>query len=166
VNFATRLKPEAVHVIAHSMGNRAVLRMVERVVGRAAAESPIRFGHLILAAPDVTPGLFRRVAERYRRIAERTTIYVSSRDKALALSNLVHGRRRVGDSASEVFVVDGIDTVVASEIDAGFLGHFAPSAREVLTDVHDLLHRGTPAADRFGMRVVEAGTSRYYVIQE
>jgi len=166
VDFATKLKPDAVHVIAHSMGNRAVLRMVDRVVGRAAAGSPVRFGQLILAAPDVTPGLFRQIAERYRRVAERTTIYVSSRDKALALSNIVHGRRRVGDSAAGVFVVDGIDTVVASEIDAGFLGHFAPSAREVLSDLHDLLHRGTPAAQRFGMRVVEAGFSRYYVIRE
>ena len=166
VSFAERVKPDAVHVIAHSMGNRALLRAVDRIVSSAAAEVSTRFGQLVLAAPDVTPGLFRRVAESYRRVAERTTIYVSSRDRALALSEIVHGGSRVGDSSDGVFVAEGIDTVVASEIDAGFLGHFTPGAREVLSDLHDLLHRGTPAEKRFGMRSVEAGPVRYYVIQE
>jgi pimeloyl-ACP methyl ester carboxylesterase len=52
-DFVTHSGAEAVHVIAHSMGNRGVLRAVNRIAQQAQQRSGVPFGQVILAAADV-----------------------------------------------------------------------------------------------------------------
>src|SRR5581483_6861193 len=59
IDVAQKSGARTVHVIAHSMGNRGVLRAVNRIVMEAQQRSGVRFGQFILAAPDVDSNVFR-----------------------------------------------------------------------------------------------------------
>jgi esterase/lipase superfamily enzyme len=70
VRLATDSGASRVHVIAHSMGNRGLLRAVQRIIAQASATSGVRFGQVLLAAPDLDTCLFRDLATIYPRISE------------------------------------------------------------------------------------------------
>lgn len=154
--FLTRIATESgasrVHVIAHSMGNRGLSRAIQRMAARAGAASGRPFANLILAAPDIDARVFQDLAENYPRVAQRTTLYASSKDRALASSRFLHDYHRAG-YAPPVTVVPGVDTVEVSGIDLTWLGHgYFSAARAVLQDIHGVLLRGTPPGERFGLR--------------
>lgn len=160
LRFTRESGAEAVHVIAHSMGNRGLLRAMQRILAQVAGAVP--FGQIFLAAPDVDPDVFRNLADAYRRLARRTTLYVSSKDKALATSGLVHDAPRLG-FCPPVTVVPGLDTVEVSNIDLSFLGHgFYATARDVLQDMHRLLRADAPPDRRFGLRPARAPDGNAY----
>ena len=132
---------EKVHVIAHSMGNRAALEAVREIVARAEARARIPFSQFILAAPDVDAEYFLQFAEAYRRVASRTTMYVSDHDQAVRASRFLHGGEpRVGLSPP-LQIVAGIDTVYAGEVDQSLLGHgYVAAAWQLLNDMHQMIH--------------------------
>src|SRR5262249_18302322 len=131
--FLTRLAKDTnayrVHIIAHSMGNRGLLQAIQRISQQAESRGSIKFGQLFLAAPDINTELFKEVAHLYPQISERTTLYVSSRDKALGMSHWIHGFDRIGFTPP-ITVIEGIDTVEVQNIDLTMLGHgyFAEAA--------------------------------------
>jgi esterase/lipase superfamily enzyme len=53
VDFAAKSGATKIHIIAHSMGNRGLLRAVNRIVSRAKRRSEKQFDQIILAAADV-----------------------------------------------------------------------------------------------------------------
>jgi esterase/lipase superfamily enzyme len=79
-DFAERSGADAVHIIAHSMGNRGVLRAVNRIAKVAELRSGTPFGQFILAAADVDADTFRQLSVAYSDVARRTTLYVSKHD--------------------------------------------------------------------------------------
>ncbi|HEU4559115.1 MAG TPA: alpha/beta hydrolase [Longimicrobium sp.] len=164
LQFARSCGADRVHVIAHSMGNRLLLRALQRVVSAAENEGAVRFSQLILAAPDITPELFLDVADQYRRLSERTTLYVSNEDRALRASFRLQGPR-VG-LAPPVTCVEGIDTVHVANVDRTLLGHstFA-EARPVLYDIHALLNHNDPPERRAGLIERRQGSDRYWEVR-
>lgn len=164
--FAQRTGADSVHVIAHSMGNRALLRAVERIVLRAQAAAPdVRFGQVVLAAPDVTAALFTQLASTYQQVAERTTLYVSDGDRALKASQLLHGSPRLGSGVPVITTVGAVDTVVASAVDRTFLGHgYVAEAREILADMHAAIHFGAPPDQRVGLERCDTRDGPYWVM--
>jgi len=135
---------EDVHVIAHSMGNRALIRAA-RELERAGLPS---FGHIILAAPDVDRGVFLNLASAYPNVSRRTTLYVSGKDKALGFSGWLAGFTRAG-YFPPVTVLSGIDTVRVQDVDLTILGHsYYAEAREVLLDMQVLLTEDKDPANR------------------
>jgi esterase/lipase superfamily enzyme len=54
VDFTTHCGAEKIHVIAHSMGNRGLLRALQRIAANAQMRSKVKFGQLFLAAPTWT----------------------------------------------------------------------------------------------------------------
>ena len=104
------------------MGNRALLLSMQEIVREASENSGKAFDQVFLAAPDISVALFRQYAQRFENVAKRTTLYVSSRDKALASSGFLHDNVRAG-YVPPIMTVDGIDTVEVSSIDLSFLGH-------------------------------------------
>jgi len=153
---------ERVHVIAHSMGNRGLLRAVQRIVGRAEEAASVPFGHVVLAAPDVDARVFGDLAALYLRVARRTTLYASSKDRALKSSGLIHDAPRAGYTPP-VTTVSGIDTVEVSNVDLTFLGHgYFAAARDLLHDLHDLLVNDLPPERRMGLEPSRDG--RYWII--
>jgi len=106
---------ERIDLLVHSMGNQVFARSVQQLVLGALKQS-IPFGVIILAAPDIDTNLFRQIAPSYLRIAEKATMYVSSKDVALHLSKFIQRGSRAGFSPP-ITVVAGIDTVEVSSID-------------------------------------------------
>jgi esterase/lipase superfamily enzyme len=129
-----------VNVIAHSMGNRGLLRALTSATAQAALAG-VRFGQVFLAAPDVDANLFRQLARVYPRVSDRTTLYVSAADRALGLSRLISNTQRIGYTPP-VTIVPGIDTVEATKVDVGWLGHgYYAEAASVMYDMASLIRR-------------------------
>jgi esterase/lipase superfamily enzyme len=164
-DFAERSGATAVHIIAHSMGNRGVLRAVNRIAAKAQRRTGKPFGQIILAAADVDADVFRQLSAAYADVASRTTLYVSKRDLAVEASRWLHNFPRAG-LMPPTLVLPGIDTINVTNVDLTMLGHgYVAEARDVLTDMHALITQGAPPDKRFGLREAknEEG-ERYWLI--
>ena len=81
----------AIDVVAHSMGGRLTLRAIDE--GDAPS---LRF--VVMAAPDVDPAAFLRLAEKAAPHTQRLTVYTAKYDVAMAASNSAHaGWNRTGE---------------------------------------------------------------------
>ena len=164
LNLAQNSGAEKIHIIAHSMGNRGLLGAMQRILAQVQARSNISFGQIFLAAPDVDPDIFQELAQAYQTLAERTTLYISAKDKALATSGIIHNYPRVG-FFPPITVVDGIDTVEVSNIDLTLLGHgYFADARDLLQDMHELLIHNASPEQRFGLRKEQKNGQNYWII--
>lgn len=89
-------------LVSHSMGARLVIPGVEWVDRNSASADSSNISNIVLVAPDVDRQDFERdIAEEVlaaRRVnnGRRITVYVSAKDKALALSRTIHGYPRLG----------------------------------------------------------------------
>lgn len=138
-----------IHVIAHSMGNRALVKILDSCP--SAIGQPL-FNQIVLTAPDIDSGEFLQLASRIRPSAQRITLYASSNDKAIEASRKVHTYPRAGESGDDIVVVTGLDTVDASSVDTSLTGHsYYAEERTVLSDMYYLLKDGTPPNDRHGL---------------
>lgn len=153
------------HLLAHSMGNRALLWALENVARRAGERTGKPFGQIFLCAPDVAPDRFARVASALPALAERTTLYISREDRALQLSKLFHGRNRIG-LYPEVTVVEGVDTIAAEEVSGALLGlghGYYARAEALLHDLHSLVLQDMPPSARPRLHAEpDASNPRYY----
>jgi esterase/lipase superfamily enzyme len=165
VDFGNLSGAQTVHIIAHSMGNRAVLRALHRIAERARRRSKAKFGQIILAAADVDTDVFRQHSSAVARVGQRATLYVSTRDRAIEASRWLWDFPRAG-LMPPVVVEKGIDTINVTNIDLTQLGHgYIADARDVLRDIHELIARGTPPQQRFGLRNARTEDGRdYWVI--
>jgi esterase/lipase superfamily enzyme len=164
-DFVARSGAEKVHIIAHSMGNRGVLRAIDRITNKAQRHKGVLIGQIILAAADVDADTFRGLCSAYGRVSRRTTLYVSSRDRAIEASRWLHDFARAG-LLPPIMVVPGIDTINVTNVDLTTLGHgYVAGARAVLEDMHELLVHDAPPARRFALRQgkTDAG-ERYWII--
>jgi len=134
-----------VHVLAPSMGNRAPVAALDLISETRAAE----FGAAIFAAPDVAADEFEQVFPNLRPVAERSTLYASSKDLALGVSKGIHGGPRAGDSGDGMVVLPGLESVDVSGVDTSFLGHsYYGENKSVLADLKILLRERKGAAQR------------------
>jgi esterase/lipase superfamily enzyme len=143
----TNFPDSTINIIAHSMGNRALMYVLENIHNHSGLTAA-KFGQIILAAPDIDETSFRRVAALYPQLSARTTLYVCASDRALQESGREHGNIRIG-YCPPVIVVPGIDTVEATNVSLDLLGHaYYASAASVLHDMFLLLHNNLPPAER------------------
>lgn len=155
----------AVHLIAHSMGNRGLARAIQRITATASAQGDVRFGQIVLAAPDIEVTLFRDLAAIYPSISDHTTMYVSARDRALGLSKWLQRSDRAGYTPP-VTVVPEIDTIEVTDIDLSMLGHaYYAQAAPVLYDLDELLLHNTPASRRIRLESVGQPPARYWKVR-
>jgi esterase/lipase superfamily enzyme len=160
--LAQRSGAGTIHVIAHSMGNRAVSHALQ-LLSMEVKTRPYRMRHLVLTAPDIDADTFTELAGAVKSVSDRVTLYISRLDKALELSKRFHGYSRLGEIP---LVVPGIDTIDASAVDTSFLGHsYYGENRSVLSDIFWLLKDGKPPGDRFGMKIVQQGAAVYYAFR-
>jgi esterase/lipase superfamily enzyme len=148
VDFTQNCGAGKVHLIAHSMGNRGLLRALQRIAANAETRGKVKFGQVFLAAPDVDRDLFLNLARLYPEHAERTTLYASNVDLAVHLSAKLHSAPRAGYYAPYT-VAPGVDTVVVPDFDIDLLGHsYFAQAEALLHDMYDLIRHGAPPALR------------------
>lgn len=145
---------EHLHLLAHSMGNQAVIRALHAMALRRGPGLPPLFDNVILAAPDFDAQAFvDQIAPRVASLSRRWTIYASDKDRALDVAAKLSAVRRLG---LPLPVARGIETVDASGIDVApwsvpeFHGYFA-SKQRVIQDLTQVL-RGVPPEARRLMR--------------
>lgn len=155
-----RLPTARIHLAAHSMGNRALLRGVAELPARLRHERP--FHHVVLAAPDVGIDEFPTLATVCRDAAERVTLYASRGDEALKVSQAVHRIARAGD-ATRPQCLPGIDTIDVTAVDASFLGHsYYGSNRSVLNELFQLVKLDRPPDQRPWLELAEHDGRPYW----
>jgi esterase/lipase superfamily enzyme len=153
-----------VHLIAHSMGNRVLTQALDQLASAGKTAAKAHFRQVALLAPDVDADLFRQVAKRIQVTADRVTLYASSRDEALKLSQKLAGYPRAGAVAPYPVIVAGMDTIDASSVDTSMLGvyhQYYADNQTVLSDLFQLL-RGAPAATRFGLTATKIAAGSYW----
>ena len=150
----------AIHLIAHSMGNRVLAGALAALQRASRAGAPI--GQVVLTAPDIDAAVFEeQVAPQIVPSGAGMSLYVSSVDKALQLAHGLYRARRVGDAGQGVVIVDGIDTIDATNVSTG-LGHSVfGDTRSVVEDIRLLLHQGLPPAKR-NLNRVQRGQQTYW----
>ncbi|HWS71778.1 MAG TPA: alpha/beta hydrolase, partial [Thermoanaerobaculia bacterium] len=148
----------SIDVIAHSMGNRVLLRAMETMTPQPGVAS---FQHVVLTAPDDDADVFRRLALSVRSLCGHVTLYASSSDRALAMSKRFHAGDRAGEAGPHILVIDGVETIDVTDIDCSFLGHsYVSDNRTVLSDLYCLL-RGGDAGRRCGL-IAKMAAGRYW----
>jgi esterase/lipase superfamily enzyme len=105
------------HVIAHSMGNRAVLGVLEKWV-KVQDVAPL--SQLVLAAPDLDAATLSNRSTHFSK-CDRVTLYASRADWAILASRKIHKYPIVGD-ADPPLVIVGVDTIDATVAGKDVLG--------------------------------------------
>jgi esterase/lipase superfamily enzyme len=164
--FLTRIvessEAKQIHLIGHSMGNRALVKAV-RQMKLKTAEKP--FKQIVLTAPDVPRAKVEPLIQAATQKAERVTLYASSKDKALGLSKVKNDYERLGKVYGYPFVFDGMDSIDASKVKTDFWAHtvFAKT-RSVLGDLAALIADGRPPDKRFGLKRVSSSNGVSWTI--
>jgi esterase/lipase superfamily enzyme len=160
----TRSGAQKIHLIAHSMGNRAVCEALKALsYSRSAQPAPL-LHHLVLAAPDIDAETFRQLAAALRQVSDYITLYASSNDKAIAASAKLHKYPRAG--GVPVLVLPDVESIDATAVSTDFLGHgYFAATFPVLSDIHELLADDKPAAERFALRATTGVDGVYYMFK-
>lgn len=165
-DIAERSGARSVHLIAHSMGNRALTSALRELAPELDPASP-PFHEVVLTAPDIDADVFRRdIAPAIVGTARRVTLYASSNDEALVLSKQVHGYARAGDSGDGLVVIKGIETVDVSAVDTSLLGHnYYGDNATVISDMIDLVRNSKSARERSWLETAHLDDLLYWVFR-
>jgi esterase/lipase superfamily enzyme len=87
-------KARRIHIIAHSMGNVALIEALFTLAPETLAK--LNIGEMVLASPDLDPDLFERTYKRLQQRGATGTIYAASSDWALWLSSGLRDRPQLG----------------------------------------------------------------------
>jgi esterase/lipase superfamily enzyme len=152
-NIVEQTDAARIHLIAHSMGNRALIEALQTyVVMRGREDTRDTFDQLVFTAPDVDRDYFMEVMNTIGDVARRTTLYASENDVALKSSKVLHGAPRAGLAGETIVTIPGMDTIDMSGVEADILGHSYFAVNEgAIYDLFRLFWRGEPPSDRCGM---------------
>lgn len=154
---------DTVHVAAHSLGANGVLEALEDLARDGSADMD-KLGEVILASPDVDSDLFRRdYLPVLRRLGLRVTVYATDNDVPLQASQVVNRYRRLGDAKAEIFIDDGVETVVFSDVVTFMNSHDALlEIGDVQADLHYLVNERLGAAERPTVIAIDTEAGRYW----
>lgn len=166
IDFSANCGAEKMHVVAHSMGNRGLLRALQRIATNAETQGKVKFGQVFLAAPDVDRSLFIELARVCPELCERATLYASNADKAVHLSSKLHGASRAGYFMPYT-VCPGIDTIAVPDFNVDALGHsYFAEAEPLLYDIRDLIWHGEAPDNRIRVQKFEDGGVSLWKLRE
>lgn len=164
----SKTNAETVHLVAHSLGNRALLKTLVALLKKPDITDNWKFGEIILVAPDVDRDVFERdIAPVITQAKSRITLYVSSVDIPLQASKTLNIYPRVGDANDDPVIIEGIETIDASEAANLITGHtYYRDTPEVLADLYYLVNKRQAASERPTLEAVETSGGHYWKIQE
>lgn len=115
---------EGLDIIAHSMGNFAVMEAIRGVTSRVGFNASGKVRTVILADPDIDIDLF---AEQIRHIPEDQRgffVVTSGDDRALSLSSKISRRPRVGQLTADQLTDLGVNVIDLTEVkDTSSINH-------------------------------------------
>lgn len=129
------------------MGNRVLTRAVADLMADKEGALAQCCESIVLAAPDIGAKVFlQEIAPRLIESEARVTLYASSKDLALKGSQKFNGEPRAGDILPAPVLLEGMETVDASEVDTSLLGHsYYGDSTTVVSDLYHLIKHGRPA---------------------
>jgi esterase/lipase superfamily enzyme len=143
-----------VTVLAHSLGAVLVMETLRQIAIGGAGEVRRLADAVILFSPDLDVELFHAQARRIGRLPQPFVIFTSRRDRALALSARLTGRRQRLGRIEEFAALSDLEVLVldVSAFRAGFDNHFALARSPLLQQIFRGLDRVdvARAADRAG----------------
>lgn len=158
-----------VHIVAHGMGNRTLMRALEQLA--VSGTKPGNIGEIALAAPDIDKQQFETIAAGVSQLARGVTLYASSSDVAMKLSHAVRGAGstpRAGEISSPgPAIVKGIDTIDISALSTSSFSWshdtYADSG-ELLADIAKLFVTGIrpPSARSPRFQIMQQGEFQYW----
>jgi len=164
-----RTGAQSIHIIAHSMGNRALVDALDEIaedLARSGGERP--FNQIILSAPDIDRELFLNIADQILPVAERVTLYASQNDQALKISRQFNGYPRAGDATDGVVIVEGLNSIDASEVKTELfdIGHdYFASESSIIDDIRMLIETNAEPEERgLEERLQPPTENEYWVI--
>ncbi|MDD5543996.1 MAG: alpha/beta fold hydrolase [Acidobacteriia bacterium] len=162
--LAARTHAAKIHVIAHSLGNRALLSALQVMAAEHHdAKKPI-FDQVILAAPDIGADTFQLMAKEIEPITRRITLYASANDNALLLSQIMHGAMRAGEG-KYLLITPGVDTVDASAVKTEFLGHlYYGTSDSIISDIRQILLKEAPPGKRHLLPAMWLNKLPYWIV--
>ncbi|HZT50045.1 MAG TPA: alpha/beta hydrolase, partial [Hyphomicrobiaceae bacterium] len=142
---------QSVSVIAHSMGNMPLLRVLQAL--GPSLPPGVRLNQIILAAPDVDRNLFENLAANLKSYGRGVTLYCSNNDLAMTAARKVAGGiPRAGDVPPDgPIVLAGIDTIDVSQTSTEYLtlNHSTYAEKgALLNDIALLLQTGERPPDK------------------
>lgn len=144
-----------IHIVAHSMGNRALTDALEIIALRRGLDERSKplFDQILFAAPDVDAGLFVNMIKTIRPIARRLTLYTSDKDWALESSRRLHGNApRAGQGGTSMLADGNVDSIDMSELGEDMLAHsYFAADRSALADMASLFWRNVAPERRCGL---------------
>lgn len=154
---------QRIHLIAHSMGNRALTDALELFALRYRGSQPA-FDQVLFTAPDLDAGLFSEMMKTIRVTARRITLYASNKDWALAVSRRLHGDSpRAGQGGRNILHVADVDSIDMTEIGEDMLKHsYYANNPSALTDILSLFWRDAPPDKRCGMKRAQGEQGSYW----
>jgi esterase/lipase superfamily enzyme len=162
------IQAQNIYLVGHSMGNRIIGRAVTALASDRPDGDLIVFREIVMIAPDVDADVFRLdMAPRLVRTGIHVTVYASSNDRALMASKAFHGYPRAGETGEGLVVVSGVETVDASDVSGGLLGHsYFAEDRRIMEDIFALLQTGQRADERFGLKAMTSNGVRYWTFRK
>ena len=140
---------EHIHIMAHSMGTRALVTAIRELARDRPADAPPLFDRVVLCAADIDVEIFERdYAPHVAASAQCVTIYVSTADWALGGSQRAHKYGRLGltgPTESDAAWIGKVDVIDATAVDKGVVGHvYYSRSPTVLKDLAGVLRGETP----------------------
>jgi esterase/lipase superfamily enzyme len=154
---------KSVSVIAHSMGNMPLLRVLQAL--GPSLPPGVQLNQIILAAPDVDRNVFEDLAANIKNYGRGVTLYCSSNDRAMAAARRVAGGiPRAGDVPGDgPIVLSGIDTIDVSQTSTEYLAlnHSAYADKgALLDDINQLLQTGLRPPEKRTPNLLRISTPR------
>jgi len=157
-----RTEVDLVHLVAHSMGNRALLRVLKSFA-QSIGHDKKKITNVVFTAPDVDREHFINLIPFVKSVVKNLTLYASSNDKALILSKTIHKYPRAGDAGQDIVVIEDLDTIDVSKLDSDFVGHsYFGDHKSVISDLFNLLNFQTVPEQRFGLRSKNGTSGNYW----
>ena len=153
---------QRIHLIAHSMGSRALARAIAQISAQHSGK-PL-FNEMILAAPDIDAQVLDRLAESIAGAVDRITLYASSRDEALSASRFIHGQtyQRAGETIPMPLINRHMDTIDVSDVTSGH--SYIAGSGHILGDLSDILSSSRPLNEVIA-RKVAVGDGQYWIMK-
>ncbi|MEE4075169.1 alpha/beta hydrolase [Pseudomonas viridiflava] len=151
----TKLGLSRLHIVAHSMGNRALLAVLETWQNEPGY-TPI--DQVVLAAPDIDAGRFKQISKVFKKY-KQVTLYASQTDKAICVSTKIHRHKRAGNAKPPI-VLEGLSTVDVSTAGADMfgLGHsYFATSKTVFRDLYYIIKQRFTPDLRAGITLDELG---------
>jgi esterase/lipase superfamily enzyme len=166
-DVARSTSAENIYLIGHSMGTRGLTGALVSLLNENPDLKP-KIREIILAAPDIDVDIFKRdIAPMMVSSNCNLTLYASKNDLALKASMFFHTYKRAGQSGDGLVVVNGIETIDASNVGATDLfGHsYFADTKEILSDILFLIQKRQRAAQRTWLERRLLNNSPYWILK-